>query len=125
MHRQLAAGALVIDQISVYDPIGTFNRVVGATSGQFVATVFANNELLLWPIVDGSSVLDSEISPGSVYLNEISGAPGFYTLRWFPDRVGFWVFSLVYSINHSESILTYDIGPAMMNASGGLIASFS
>jgi hypothetical protein len=80
-----------------------------------------NNQILSWPLLDGTAVADSSISAGNVYFNEIIGAPGFYSLRFFPDRVGYWRISVVAS--SFESLLEFDVNPASAQSSG-LIASF-
>lgn len=126
MHRQIQAGALVFDQINIYNPPNSFTRVTGALSSQFSTESLANNATLNWPLLDGTLVLDSDISPGFIYLNEISTSPGFYSVRWYPDRIGFWVLSLTYTTTGVESILSYDVLPASGNSLySGIIASFS
>lgn len=118
MSRLLHAQSLVYDQLDFY--LGTQRVPVGVT--EIEMKLFVNNQLLPWDLVDGSSVVDGAISASRVYYNGISSAPGYSSIRFFPDRVGFW--RLIFSRLGVEIIKEYDITSAK-NSSGGLIASFS
>lgn len=125
MSRSISAASLVRDQIDLYDPPGSITRVAGVTAAAVSVTVFANNTPIPWPIQDGSVIPDSTISAGIVYFNEIVGSPGFYSFRFFPDRIGFW--RLVFSIPviPAEVIREFDIVSSKMLApANGLNASF-
>ena len=126
MTRLVATGSVISDQLAVYDPPNTFSRPAGLTIADFSLTVFANNENLTWTLVDGTSVLNSAISPGFIYLNEIATNPGFYSIRWYPDRIGFWNLTIPCTVNSVEYILEYDVVPNSFfaNSNQGLIASF-
>jgi len=76
--------------------------------------------------LDGLTIPDSSISSGFVYFNEIPGSPGFYSVRFYPDRTGFW--KLVYSIPTlpAEVIREFDVSPSGLSSSAnGLNASFN
>lgn len=127
MGRLVSAGVLVYDQLDFFLPAGSVNRVQGVPVANLSLAVFVNNALVLWPLADGTSVADSSISAGTVYYSQISGSPGFYSVRFFPDRVGWW--RLVFS-NPSlgvEEVRDYDALPpgVLRPSSGGLNASFS
>lgn len=117
MSRLLHAQTLIFDQVDFY--LGSSRIFVPLSSLQ--SKLFVNNQLLPWTLEDGSSVLDSSISSTKIYYNEISGNPGFTSLRFFPDRIGFW--RLILSWNTSEVIKEYDVSGAK-NSTGGLNASF-
>jgi hypothetical protein len=126
MNRLVSAGSVISDQLAVYNPPNTFTRPVGLVVSDFSLIVFANNEELTWNLLDGTSVLNSAISPGSIYFNEISTNPGYYAIRWYPDRIGYWNLSLTCSLNSVEYLLQYDVVPNAFfnNPNQGLIASF-
>ena len=128
MGRLVSAGCLVRDQIDLFTPPTSINRVVGEVPSQLVLTVFANNGVLAWPLVDGTNTPDSSISAGSVHFNEIVGAPGYYSLRFFPDRTGFWRLVVREQALGEEIIKEFDVVPAGFFNSGsspnGLNATF-
>jgi hypothetical protein len=93
----------------------------------FIFTQFVNGALLPWTLADGSSVPDASISSGTVYLHEISGSPGFYSLRFLPDRIGFWKLILKNGGLGIEVVKDYDVlasGSLKPGSSSGLVASF-
>ncbi len=127
MGRIISAGALAYGQPDFFSPAGNFGRIPGILASGLQMWLFVNNQILSWPLLDGSMVADSSISAGSVYFNEISASPGFYSVRFFPDRTGFFklVFqSLFYGI---ESEVEYDVLPpgVLRPSTGGLIPSTS
>jgi hypothetical protein len=126
MGRSISATSLVFDQVDLYNPPGSITRVAGVLASNVSVSVFSNNVLLPWTIQDGSAVPDSSISAGVIYFNEISGQPGFYSVRFYPDRIGFW--RLVFSVPSiaAEVIREYDITPAnQYAAANSLNASFT
>lgn len=126
MGRLVSAGALVRDQADFYLP-GTQNRATGVVISQLAPAVFADNGLLPWPLADGTSVLDSQISAGTIYFHEIAGSPGFYAVRFFPDRTGSWRVVLQNSSLAAEAVREYDVVPPGglgAGSPGGLVASF-
>jgi hypothetical protein len=122
--RSLSAGSLVYDQLTIYDPSNSFNRAVGLNISDFSLSLFANNVDLNWNLLDGTSVLDQDISSGNVYLNEIVSYPGFYNLRWYPDRIGYWYMSISCSVNGVDYVKEYDLKSANIGyPPGSLIAT--
>lgn len=125
MSRVISAGVLVRDQIDVYNPSTSFTRVAGILSSGTTLKLFVNNLSIPWTLLDGTSVADSSISAGYVYFNEIAGSPGFYSLRFFSDRTGFWRLVLSIVVNSAEIIKEYDsVSSLQGNQSGGLNATF-
>ena len=124
MNRIIPSGSLIRDQLDIYDPLGSYARPVGIVVGDLSFIGFANNEDLGWSILDGSSVLDSEVSPGAVYFDPIVTNPGYYSIRWYPDRLGIWLLSFTYAATGEEIIKSYEvIAPPGLNGQG-LIAAF-
>ena len=124
MGRSLPAGQLIYDQIDLYMPAGSINRVVGESYSLIQLNTFVNNSLLQWPIANGINVADCSISSGFIYFNEIYMSPGYYSIRFFPDRVGFWRLVFREPTFGQEIIRSYDIIPARSNSGNDLVASF-
>lgn len=125
MGRSLPTTSIVRDQVDVFNPPTSFTRVTGISSSGLSVKTFINNSLISWPIVDGSSVSDSSVSSGKIYFNEIPGSPGFYSIRFYPDRVGFWRLVFIPSLTSVEIVREFDISPSSFgNSTGGLNATF-
>lgn len=128
MSRILPAGAVVYDIAEIFFPANTMNRVTGLTYSSVTPTVFSNNSPLNWTIADGTPIQSGQILSGKIYFNEISGNPGFYSIRFLPDRMGFWKLVLSFSAYSTEFSTGYDIIPAGAftpgASTGGLTASF-
>jgi len=128
MSRLVSAGAVVHAQADFFQPKGSVNRLTGIVPASLTMAAFVNSSVLAWPLADGSSVTDSGVSAGTVYFNEVSGAPGFYSVRFFPDRTGFWRVVLRSLALQQEAVLEFDAAPAGVFKAvprGGLTASFA
>lgn len=127
MTRLLTSGSVVYDQLLIVDPVGSQDRVTGVTVSDLVLKLFVNNAVISWDLEDGTMVLDSAISPGKIYFNEISGNNGYYSVRFFTDKIGYWYSSYVYSPNNLEIIREYDVVPRNFfgTSSSGIVASFT
>lgn len=126
MGRSIQAGHAVHDQIDFYESSSSFIRVPGITLDKLAFFVFYNNSLLSWSAADGSYTPDANLTSGYVLFNEISGSPGFYSIRFFPDRVGYWRIIVYNTLTNAQQIRDYDISPAQNQYvnSTGLNASF-
>jgi len=129
MGRLVSAAALVRDQIDLYNPPGSVTRATGVPSSMVSVAVFVNNVPLAWTLQDGTTTADAAISAGTVFFNEISGSPGYYSVRFFPDRVGYWRLVFFDAALTEEVIKEYDVVPAGAFSPGGggngLNASFT
>lgn len=127
MGRLISAGALAYEQLDFFLPAGSSNRVPGIVVANMQMTMFVNNAVIAWPLTDGGAVADSSISAGRVYFNEIAAAPGFYSVRFFPDRVGFYKLSFVVTAYSIEVDKEYDVLPpgVLRPSTGGIIPSTS
>lgn len=110
MGRTVSAGGLVRDQIDIYFPVNSFKRVTGILSSGIQPTIFVNNVGLVWSVIDGTTVPDSSISSGFVYFSEIN--PGFYGIRFFPDRTGFWKMVFAAQAFGLEVVKEFDVVPS-------------
>jgi len=127
MSRQVSGGQVIHDQLDIYSP-NTITRLIGVTIPQIELLVFTNNVDQNWVLADGSAVLDTGISSGTVYFDELTTNPGYYRVRFFPGQVGFW--RLIYKLPsiQTEIIKEYDVlavgalqpGPNVR----GLVSSF-
>lgn len=70
--------------------VDEFTRKVGLVVGDLTHQVFFNNALQPWTLVDGTTTQDSQVRSGVLYWTEITGSPGFYSVRWRPNAIGFW-----------------------------------
>jgi hypothetical protein len=127
MGRLISAGVLAYDQLDFFFPAGSVSRVAGIPVSGLQMQLFVNNQVLAWPLVDGTMVPDSGVSAGSVYFNEIPAAPGFYSIRFFPNRVGFFRLVFLNPSYSAEVEKEYDVLPpgVLRPSAGGLIASTS
>ena len=125
MSRLVQVGAVLKAQLDFYASPGSATRVTGLTNANISVVLFKNNSVTSWPVLDGSLVLDSAISAGSIYFNEISGAPGYYSVRFFPDSTGFWRLSSVYS--DVDQVLEFDLtsSQSLVPTNDGFIVSFT
>lgn len=127
MSRIISAGSIAYSHADFYQPNGSITRLSGIVPANLSLSLFSNSTVLAWPLLDGSNITDSDISSGTVYFEEIVGASGFYLVRFFPDRIGFWRMVLTDQVLLEEVITEYDVVPAgvFKTAPGaGLSASF-
>ncbi len=126
MGRSLPTAAVIRDQIDIFNPPSSFTRATGIIPSNISMKLFVNNSLVAWGIVDGSSTPDSSISSGRVYFNQIPGAVGHYSIRFYPDRVGFWRLIFIPALTSVEIIKEFDVSPsALIGSSNGLNATFT
>jgi hypothetical protein len=125
MSRLIQVGLVVKGQLDFYVTPGEATRVTGLTADDVEIVLFKNNSLTSWAVVDGSSVLDSSISAGIIYFNEIDSAPGYYSVRFYPDSTGFWRLGSVY--NDREQVLEFDLtsSSSLIPTNDGFITSFT
>jgi hypothetical protein len=124
MGRIISAGSLARAQADFFFPTGSSNRITNILYSSIQSKLFFNNSILPWQLVDGTSVLDSSISAGKIYFNEISGNLGYYSVRFFPDKIGFWRLILKNISSDPEVVLEFDT-TSPQAPSGGLNASFT
>lgn len=121
--RLIPINRVVIDQADIFAP-DDFTRITGLTVADITTTLFYNNIAQPWPLITGVTVTDAQIAAGNVYFNEITGQPGFYSLRFRPNAVGFWRIALTYDAGSKALAFNYDIVPEMPLVASGLKASF-
>jgi hypothetical protein len=126
MSRLISAGVLAFDQIDIFLSGQAFVRMQGLTASAITVSAFVNNIALPWPLLDGSSTSDASISSGKFYFNEILGSSGYYSLRFFPDRTGFWKINIMVHSVPLEIPREFEVAPSGLfepSSKGTLIAS--
>ncbi len=105
--RFVQINQVIFDQVDVFQS-DFFNPVTGLGPSDIDFSVFFNNTLVSWPLVDGSSVIDTQVVGGFVYWNELP--TGAYGVRFFPNQIGHWNLVFKFSPSPSQLIsLDYDV----------------
>lgn len=120
--RRVQINQTILDQADFFQVDG-FTRVAGLTVLDLTSQVFYNNQIVPWPLADGSSVSDSQIAAGSLYFHEIVGTSGNYSVRFRPNAAGYWRVLLGYSAGTQTIAQDYDVTEPSQTG-GGLRTSF-
>ncbi len=121
--RLIQTNQVIVDQADFFE-VDVFTRVTALVPGDLVMSLFYNNEKQAWALLDGATVTDGEVRSGSVYWHEISGSPGFYSVRFRPNVAGYWRLVLAYTAGSQIVALGYDVGQFSL-AESGLRTSFT
>ena len=121
--RLIPINRVVLDQVDILG-VDDFTRVTGLTSADFASTLCFDNVVQPWALTDGTAVADAQVAAGKVYFNEITGAAGFYSVRFRPNAVGFWRLSLAYAAGPRLATLAFDVVAEPPVVATGLTASF-
>lgn len=118
--RFVQINLVVFDQVDIFQS-DFYNPVTGLGPSNVTLSVFFNNTLVTWPLVDGSSVIDSQVVAGSVFWNELSS--GAYGVRFYPNNLGHWRLVFKYAPSPSQVIsLDYDVKDLPNFVESGLTA---
>lgn len=123
MNRVVRSSELVFDQLSIYDNSGV--RIDGISHFDFTLSTFCNNLPQSWVLSSGVGIPNGSISSGSVYFQEIDSNPGYYSLRVYLPKTGFWFFCLRHTSSGQEFVFSYDAGPGPDYCQPGIVASFT
>lgn len=121
--RLVQINQVILDQADFFELDG-YTRVTGLTITDLVSEVFFNNTLQPWPLIDGASTTDAQVSSGSIYWNEISGSSGIYNVRFRPNSVGYWRLLISYPGGTQILALDFDV-TQQYPADSGLRVSFN
>jgi len=119
--RQIQVNQVVFDQVDLFQN-DFFSRVPGLLVTDMVLTVFFNNTSVSWPLVDGTSVTDSQVVSGFVYWTELPNHA--YGLRFLPNSLGHWNVSLTYTAGQQIVTVDYDVVNLPLTVDSGLTANF-
>ena len=121
--REVEINQTVLDQADFFEA-DEFTRVVGLTAVDLTSEIFHQNILQPWALVDGTTVTDEEVASGTVYVHEITGSPGFYSVRFRPNALGFWRNSLTFAAGTQVLAQDFDVVARGAIADTGLKVSF-
>lgn len=121
--RVVQANQVVLDQVDFFQPDG-FTRVTGLVPASLVSQLFFSNTLQPWPLISGLGVTDTQIAAGFVYFNEFPGVPGFYSVRFRPNSLGYWRNLLTYTAGMQIAAQDFDVVHSAPAMESGLNASF-
>lgn len=113
----------VIDQVDFFQADG-FTRVTGLTTAQLLSNLFFDNVSQPWPLVTGLGVTDGQVVSGKIYFNEIPGSPGYYSVRFRPNAIGYWRNLLTYTVGQQIAAQDFDVVTSGPFGDSGLNASF-
>jgi hypothetical protein len=113
----------VDDQADFFQSDG-FTRVTGLTVSQLTMALFFDNQPQPWQFVTGAGVTDTQITSGYVYWLEVPGAPGYYSVRFRPNAIGYWRLLITYPVGTQIQGQDYDVVPPSPTVDQGLKASF-
>jgi hypothetical protein len=115
MARIVIAGRLAFAQLDFFY---SSSRKTGVIWSDLQLSTFVDSYMLPWPISDGVGISDQTIGAGAIFFNEVVGASGYYLVRFFVDRVGFWRLVFKHPTLGTEQILEFDSVPADSQMSG-------
>ena len=104
--RLVQVNQVIFDQIDIFQ-VNQFNRVTGLLPTDVTLALSLNNTTVSWPLVDGTTVLDTQVVSGSVYWSQLSN--GAYNLRFFPNSLGHWNLSITYPGTSQIVSLDFDV----------------
>ena len=121
--RLVYTNQAILDQADFFQSDG-FTRVTGISTAQITSQLFLDNVLLFWPLTSGVGITDAQIVAGYIYWNEVTGAPGFYSVRFRPHAVGYWRCLINYAAGEQISAQDYDVVSQPPNVDQGLKTAF-
>lgn len=121
--RVVQANQVVLDQVDFFQPDG-FTRVTGLVPASLVSQLFFNNTQQPWPLISGLGVTDTQVSSGFIYFNELAGQPGFYSVRFRPNSLGYWRNLLTYAAGMQIAAQDFDVVQSAPAMESGIHASF-
>jgi hypothetical protein len=122
--RLVQINQTILDQADFFALDG-FTRVQGLTISDVVGQLFFLNQAQPWPLVTGIGVTDAQVVSGKVYFNEVQGSPGYYSIRWRPNALGYWRMSMTYPAGMQVLAQDFDVGQAATPPASGVKASFT
>lgn len=121
--RTVEINRLVVDQADFFQSDG-FTRQAGLTTADVTMQLFFNNSEQPWTFLDGSSILDNQVSSGSVYWSEIPGSGGVYSVRFRPNALGFWRLIISYTAGKQIVAQDYDVVVKADSCQPGIRSTF-
>ncbi len=120
-NRLVQFNQVVFDQVDIF-LTDQFTRVTGLLPTDVTLTLSLNNALVTWPLVNGATVLDTQVAAGTVYWNQLTN--GAYGVRFFPNQLGHWNLSITYPGSSQIVTIDYDVVNLPMAVEPGLTVGF-
>lgn len=117
--RQVYANQVVLDQADFFQSDG-FTRVPGLIASLVTHQLFFDNILQPWTLVNGQGVSDTLVVSGKVYFHEIAGQPGYYSVRFRPNAIGYWRLLINYPAGLQITAQDYDVLASPPGGESGL-----
>jgi hypothetical protein len=121
--RYLRVNQTVVAQADFFQVDG-YTRVPGLTFVNLSSELFFDNALQPWVLTNGATVPDGLVTAGNIYIHEIAGAPGHYSLRFRPNVAGYWRLLLTYAAGQQIVAQDYDVTAESQALQGTLKTSF-
>lgn len=121
--RIVQVNQIILDQADFFRSDG-YTRVTGLGVPDITSDLFFSNVRQPWTLDDGSGVSDARIASGRVYFNEVPGSPGYYSVRFRPNAVGYWRLLITYVAGEQIVAQDYDVVPQVPVVAGNVKASF-
>jgi len=122
--RLVSINQVVLDQADYFEQDG-FTRVVGLTVADVISQLFFDNVEYPWPVTDGSSIRDANVTSGKIFFNEVPGAPGIYNVRFRPNATGYWRLLLTFTAGTQIMAQDYDVMAQNAPVMAGIKTSFT
>lgn len=105
--RLVQINRIAFDQVDIFQS-NFFTRITGLTPADVTLSITFNNEVVAWPLVDGSAVTNGEVASGKVYWSQL--VSGAYGLRFYPNALGLWSLSVSYAASPQQiTIIEFDV----------------
>jgi hypothetical protein len=119
--RSVQANQVVFDQIDLFSA-DQYTRIPGVSASNVTLTLFFNNTLVSWPLVEGASISDGQVVSGSVYWTALPNQA--YGVRFFPKALGHWNLAIDYPGTSQIISLDYDVMNLPVGVEPGLTVGF-
>lgn len=115
-NRQVQVNRITFDQVNIFQS-DQYNPVTGLIPSNVGLILTLNNQTVSWPLVDGTTVQDSQVVSGSIYWNQLTG--GAYGIRFYANQLGHWNLTFSYAPIPQLIVIDYDVvnQPAASQAS--------
>ncbi len=112
---------MIFDQVDLLSA-DQYTRIPGVSASNVTMTLFLNNTVVSWPLVEGALVSDVQVASGSVYWNALPNQG--YGIRFFPNSIGHWNLLIAYPGTSQLISLDYDVAKLPLAVESGVTAGF-
>jgi hypothetical protein len=104
--RTVPSNQVIFDQADILSA-DQYTRIPGVSASNVTLTLFRNNTVVPWPLVEGASVSDGQVVAGFVYWTALPNQG--YGIRFFPNSLGHWNLIIDYPGTSQLISLDYDV----------------